>query len=535
MAGTRFFALLAGSLFACTGTVSSPSGSGGVNPDRDPIVDEEVVETRLGWPGVPGTVLQGVSRLTPREIHLAVGDLVGTPIEEVPFPADQTGHFTNDSSTLDVSPLFFERALEVAKAAASIATANVSCGDDKAACFQEFVHDFVARAWRRPVAEAEVGYLRAVFDRGLITSDERAIEMVAIAALVSVPFLFREDVPDDDGKLDSYAIAERLSFFLWDTVPDEELWAAAVADDLGDPNARWAQAERMMRDPRFVSVCVAFHRELFEVDELAAVAKLPSSYPEWTDSVAQAAADELGWLFAELCTNDGGLAALLSTRASRPAPELADVIYGIDAPGDAPIELPELRAGVLARAGFLALHGVEQSRPVLRGKQVRERLLCDEVPQPPTTAEATPPSPADDDQPQTTRNRFAAATAGTSCEGCHQLMNPIGFAFEHFDTVGRYRAEDADVPVDATGEAVMSDLAPFDGLGELQSELAGSRLASACYLRQWFRQALARSEVSREIGEIETMSEPAFGAPGYRHLVEALVRSDAFATRVIEP
>ncbi|MEM9188063.1 MAG: DUF1592 domain-containing protein [Myxococcota bacterium] len=506
---------------ACTGAVGEPAQS------PDPA--EETMRDR---PGSRTTVVaQGVARLTAVELQNTFRDLLGEDLG-VPFPAEAAGTFRNDAAFLSVSPVFIDSALERAEAAAAVIGQQIDgfapCDSVGEECAQSFVRQFVARAWRRPVTAEEEARLLTVYRVGEETSYRRGIELVAATVFLSVPFLYREDEPDSEGRLDSYAVAQRLSYFLWDTMPDDELWDAAASGALTDGDARWAQAERMLADPRAVWTCREFFHELLHTDEVESAFKLPELFPAWDDQLPGQMRNELDALYRGICEENGSFRDLLTSRRTELDPLLAERVYEV---AEDARELPETRAGVLARAGFLAVHGVAQSRPILRGLTVRERLLCDEVPNPPSSVDANPPEPG---PMRTTRERFTEATSADSCVGCHQLMNPLGFAMEHFDAMGRERQLDNGIPVDATGIAIETDLAPFDGVHELQGELAESNQAVGCFVRQWFRYGLSREDDSRDDAGLNEIAS-AYGADlGYQAIVEGIVRSHAFATRHID-
>ena len=173
-------------------------------------------------------------------------------------------------------------------------------------------------------------------------------------------------------------------------------------------------------------------------------------------------------------------------------------LYGVPAPaGDGlrPVDLPAgERAGLLTQAGLLSVHALpDQSSPVHRGKMVREQILCDQMPPQPPNLMVTPPEV---DPRRPTRERFAQHAEDPACSGCHRLMDPIGFGFEAYDGIGRFRASDGGRPVDASGEIVDTRDAdgPFRGARELAERLAGSRDVRDCAATQWYRFAFGRLE-----------------------------------------
>jgi hypothetical protein len=198
------------------------------------------------------------------------------------------------------------------------------------------------------------------------------------------------------------------------------------------------------------------------------------------------------------------------------------------------VDLPEAqgRAGILTQAGFLSVQGhPDQTSPVLRGKFVRSMLLCQPPPAPPPDVDVSLP---DIDQGATARERFSAhLTAGTSCNGCHSLMDPIGLAFEQFDAMGQYRDTDNGQAIDVSGEVLETNdaslMGPFSGVQELAQKLASSETVRSCVATQWFRFASGRSEAAPDACSLGTLQE-AFAASGgdLVDLMVAMTQTEAF-------
>jgi hypothetical protein len=190
------------------------------------------------------------------------------------------------------------------------------------------------------------------------------------------------------------------------------------------------------------------------------------------------------------------------------------------------------RSGILTQAGFLAVQAhPDQTSPVLRGKFVRSKLLCQPPPPPPPDVNITPP---DINAGGTARERFSAhLTAGSSCNGCHAMMDPIGLAFENFDALGQYRTTDAGETIDASGMILAANDASlaggFNGVRELATKLAASDQVRDCVATQWFRFAGGRSEGDADACSLGTLQE-AFAASGgdLTELVVATTQTDAF-------
>jgi len=193
---------------------------------------------------------------------------------------------------------------------------------------------------------------------------------------------------------------------------------------------------------------------------------------------------------------------------------------------------PARRSGLLTQASLLAMHAKpDQTSPVHRGKFVRERLLCQVIPDPPPNIDVSPPPY---DPTLSTRERFAQHRDDSACSGCHALMDPIGFGFENYDAIGRWRDTDGIHPVDATGSFVSThDLdGDFEGVVEMSDQLAGSEEVRACMAEQWFRFALKRVTGTRDYCSF-TAAYDQFRESGWsiREFMVAIATTEAFAHR----
>ncbi|MCA9543590.1 MAG: DUF1588 domain-containing protein [Myxococcales bacterium] len=247
-----------------------------------------------------------------------------------------------------------------------------------------------------------------------------------------------------------------------------------------------ALAELLVDDPRFRRRVDAFFTAWLALDDLNTLAKA-DPLPPVTDALRAGLRAELLALAGHAVFQAGTLAALFESRATQLTPEVA-ALYGV-APDAAALPAAE-RAGLVTRAGLLALlAGPQFKSPIDRGAFIQRRLLCLDLPDPPPTVDNTPVAP-DAQAAQTVRARTAQRTAGGACEGCHRLINPVGFTLEHYDGLGRFTATEAvgdqHLPIDATGAVPLSDIAgPVDGGLALSQALARSAQVRQCVARQW--------------------------------------------------
>jgi hypothetical protein len=529
--------LLALALGGCEGTLlDRPTGPRGSTFDPGPAscADATLAPTTL-------------SRLTRVEYDNAIEDLLGdTSGAATGFaPDDVTTGFEVGGA---VAPLLAEQYLEAATGIAARATEDLvgltGCTTEGEACARAFVTAFGRRAYRRPLSEDEVAGLVEVYRIGAELEGHRAGIQVALEAmLVSPSFLYHVEGTGPMAAagvtlpLTGFELASRLSFFLWRSVPDDELLDAAESGELELPEGLEAHARRMLEDGRAERGLMDFHRQWLGLDRMSVVERDATLYPEFSRELASDMRTSLELMIRDVLAGSGALDELFRGDFAYVNERLAP-IYGLS--GITGTELrrvavdPDRRAGLLTHPAMLTMLGKSnQSDPVHRGIFVRERLLCQHLPPPPPGLMVTPP----DLQPGlTTRERFAQHRSDASCASCHRLIDPIGFGFESFDALGRFRTEEEGLPIDASGEIVDGGDAngPFDGVVELSERLAQSDAVRACVSRQWFRYALGRVETNEDRCSLESM-RVRFEESGFdlRELVVALVTTDAFTHRRI--
>ena len=529
-------------LAACTGTIGDPD-DGAIPVGKS---DEALCTTKQ-----PGE--SPIRRMTRFEYDNTVRDLVGDttrPASSFVVEEEALG-FNNQATALGVTQLLAEQYMEAAEAIATRATAKLDellegcdpAGSGEDVCGQQFVDAFGLRAFRRPLQPEEAERLMAVFDWGLSEYDFRTgIELVIQTALQSPHFLYRVEfgMPDpvegDVVQLDHYEIASRLSYMLWNSMPDDELFTAAAAGELGTPEEVAAQARRMLDDGRARAAVKNFHTQWLQLRNIGTITKDPITYPSYEDGLRDLwQAETEAFLDYVVFEGEGDVATLLTAPYSMMNAELA-AFYGLEGPSGEAFERVDLdsaqRAGFLTHASLLAVHAKpNQSSPVHRGKFVREQLLCQILPPPPPDLMVEAP---DVDPNATTRDKFAEHSENPSCSGCHELMDPVGFGFEHYDGIGQWRDKDHGIAVDASGELLQTEDidGPFDGAVELAQKLAQSEDVRACVATQWFRFAYGRAEQPADACNIKTVQE-AFAAASYdiKELLVALTQTDAFLYR----
>lgn len=358
---------------------------------------------------------------------------------------------------------------------------------DRDAKLREFCRQFAARAFRRPLSEdLAQAYVEKQFQKA--PDAETAVKRCVLMALKSPRFLFREA---GSGRPDAYDVAARLSFGLWDSLPDAELLKAAAAGELSTREQVARQAERMAADPRAWTKLREFFLQWLKVDQYPDLAKDAKKFPGFD----QAAASDLRTSF-ELTLEQ----TVWSERSDFRELFLSDKVflngrlakfYGVNLPENAPFQPvsldPAERAGVLTHPYLLASFAyLDSTSPIHRGVLIARNLLG-RLLQPPPQAFA--PIPADLHPNLTTRQRVMLQTQPAACASCHNMINPLGFTLEKFDAIGRFRTAENGRPVDATGAYQGRDgkLVKFAGVRDLANYLAGSEEARAAFVEKLFQ------------------------------------------------
>jgi hypothetical protein len=496
----------------------------------------------------PNVGTSPLRRLTREQYDNSLRDLLGvTGNPSVALSPDERITLFYSNAISPMTRLGVEQYGQVAEEAARAASSNVdsliacdraTLGDS--ACATQFITDFGRRAFRRPLSDIEHGRYRALYDEHATKGFAEGIRLVVQAFLQSPNFLYHMEPVAQMAvsPLDGFHLAARLSFALWNSIPDTELLDAAANQQLADTAGLVAQATRLLEDPRARDALASFHRQWLDLERLAEAQKDPTLFPQFDAALKTAMIDETASFVDQVIRRgDGRLQTLLSAPFTIADPVL-QAFYGAGAPGaDGTQALdPNQRAGLLTQPGFLAAHAhANQGSPVHRGLAVRKSLLCMTLPDPPANVNNVPPNPAPD---ATTRERFAEHDADPTCAACHTLIDPIGFGFENYDAIGQYRTEENGLLIDASGELTQAGDAdgPFVGAVQLANKLAVSENVRSCVQKQWFRFALGRTESAEDACTMSSLATQ-FAASDYnvKSLLLALVSSDAFRYQRGEP
>ncbi|MFP5305936.1 MAG: DUF1592 domain-containing protein, partial [Gammaproteobacteria bacterium] len=433
-----------------------------------------------------------------------------------------------------------------ARAVAERRSALLPCNPDTdAACAQTFIERFGRRAFRRPLSAQEREQYLAMFDETLSPGFDDGMRLVIAAMLSAPPFLYRSEtgsaLGDGRYRLDDYEIASSLSYLLWGSTPDDTLLDAAASGALRSASGRLAQAERLLADARARERFADFATQWLGTSYLLGAFKDPDIFPRLTDDVRRAMVEELSRFVNHVAFDsaDGTLDELYTAdyvfvngplRAYYGLPGSTTDAAFVQQPADA------TRGGILALGAVLAAHAhSNESSPIKRGVFVRERLLCQDLPDPPPDVDTTPPGL---DQSLTTRERFARHTSDPACASCHQYIDGTGFGLERYDGAGGHRTSENGREVDDSGELVdregfntgTSD--PFRGPRQLAAIIASTEAARGCAVKQFYRYARGYVETAADDCALEALHS-GFAEDGYRlrSLLTRLIASDEFVLR----
>ena len=503
---------------------------------------------------------QHLRRLTLLEYGNTIRDLLG-----VQAPASRGGGFSVDipgtagfvngakiTSSVDAKQ-FVDASEQLATAAAGRlgellpsgcfpAPAAANAQDD---CARQFIKQFGMRAYRRPVTGAEetdmFDYYKGLRGGDVGASFPDAIKDL-IAGIIQTPqFLYRWELgeaPIKDGplfRLNSWEIASRLSYFLWASMPDGELFAAAQNGELQNLDRIAQEARRMLKDAKAKDAIRDFHLQWLDVEGLPDMQKDPS-FTAYTPETAQSMLNETAELASSILLGpqaSGKLSDLFSSPASIIDARVARV-YGVgNVTGDNMRQValnPEQRAGVLTHGSFLASHAdADLSHPVKRGVHIVRNVLCMELADPDGLEIPELPAPKPG---QTTRERYAGHEQG-ACAACHVKIDTVGFAFENYDATGGFRTTEAGKPVDSSGTVSLpsGDIKFTRGIDFIKA-VASSPELRGCVAKQWLRYVLRRQEVAEEAGSVEALDK-AFESSGWdvREMLVAVTKTRAFTHR----
>jgi hypothetical protein len=401
---------------------------------------------------------------------------------------------------------------------------------------------FASRAYRRPASSEEVGKLVALFESARTDGDDydHSIRLALSATLVSPNFLFkieqeRSSDPDKPYFIDDYELATRLSYFLWSSMPDDALLAVAGSGRLREPGVLRAQVRRMLADPKSSALVENFVGQWLVMRNLEHHSVATDRYKDFNEQLRADMRREVELFFANLIREDRSVLDLLDSDYTFANGRLAQ-LYGLkDVTGDEfrRVSLKGTpRGGVLTMAGVLTVTAMPaRTSPVKRGKFILDQLLASPPPPQPPDVPALREQRRSEPTRMTVRERLEEHRANPSCVACHTRMDPLGFALENFDGIGRWRDDERGLKIDASGSLPEGE--HFTGPVELRKVLLERKDEFVrCLVEKLMTYALGRGMENYDRVTVKEIAA-AVAKDGYRFstLVDRLVGSDAFQKR----
>ncbi|MEM9644154.1 MAG: DUF1592 domain-containing protein, partial [Planctomycetota bacterium] len=492
-------------------------------------------------------------RLTHEEYNHTIRDLVGTDLRPADrFPADMTASsgFENSANSLFLQPITLERYIGAAEAIVNEAWPEVPTTDRQRGAWKRLLqgdavfdahkvlHQFASRAYRRPATPDEIGRLTDHFKASLRkgTTPRAALRDVLQVILISPNFLIRTE--RDGGKdgqpfrISDWELASRLSYFLWASMPDQELFLLAAKEQLSRPDVLTQQVDRMLDDKRAQTLGTLFAAQWLGFDDLDRVRPGQIDNPWATDSLVAAMHAESALLFHSLIRDDQSLDVLLTADFTYLNQELARHygIEGVEGESMRRVSLSNTeRRGLLGHGSVLAVTSFPgRTSPVLRGHWILSDLLGTPPPPPPPNVSEFAAAIAESER-LTQRQKLELHRRNPNCYACHSQMDPLGLALSRYDWFGRYRPRARGRAVDASGQ--FPDGTTIDGLSDLSETLVGRR--SEDLSRQLIRKMLSYA-LGRQLNyhDEATVRDLIDGLRQDDHrirsLVHGIVQSDAF-------
>lgn len=524
----------------------SPDANSPENPGGPGQV-EEILPLTLD----PGRTT--LRRLTRAEYTNTLRDLLGTtqspgdslPGDEIVEGLDSVGsalsfalvHLeTMEGKTWELMDELFALPASDPKRAKVLSCSPTAVDDE---CTEKILSAFARRAYRRPVAEEEVNALVGLVKAAQTAGNgfEDSLKAGLQAVLLSPHFIFRVELtggPDstESQRLNSHELATRLSYFLWSTMPDEELTQLADENRLTDEGELLAQVDRLLSDPKIEGLTKNFAGQWLPVRRLPQVTFDATQFPDYDESLRISAARETELFFEALVAEDRPLTSILTADFTFVNARLAKH-YGIEGvPGDDFVRVNTAgtsRMGLLTQASVLmATSQPIRTSPVKRGIWVLEQMLCSPPPPVPNDIEIGDLElPVD----ATVRQTLEAHRADPGCASCHKIIDPLGFGLENFDAIGAYRTTENGQPVDASG---ILDGVPFDQPEELISLLVEDERLTECIAQQLLTYAVGRNfheSVAKKYARAFAQHTARADQNTWRQFLTAVVMSEAFQTR----
>jgi hypothetical protein len=512
------------------------------------LVDNQLRRTQ---PKDPGRVT--LRRLNRAEYNNTIRDLVGVRFQPADdFPADDVGYgFDNIGDVLSLSPLLLEKYLAATEkiTAAAFAVPELRRQifirqpkpHDHEECARVILENFAHRAYRRPVLAGELDRLVRLVRQAEQHGDkfDQGIQLALNAILVSPHFLFRVelDPPHPQGgphPINDYELASRLSYFLWSSMPDNDLFGLAQQGTLHQRDLLENQVRRMLKHPKSQALVTNFAGQWLQLRSLSGMTPDPGQFPRFDEGLRSAMRRETESFFEAIVRDDRSILDFLDSDYTFLNERLARH-YGIEGVQGEAFQRVSLagsqRGGLVTQASILTVtSNPTRTSPVKRGKWILENILGTPPPPPPPGVQQLSEA-KDVVLSGSLRQRMELHRSDSGCASCHQRMDPLGFGLENFDAVGAWRDRDGSFPVDASG--TLPDGRTFDGPRGLRAILkARARDFRCCLAEKMLTYALGRGLESYDRPAIDRIREALEGGQDrFSTLVLAVVASDQFLMR----
>jgi hypothetical protein len=548
----RLTAITVLSICACQGVITEPGEGFGEPGSGQPPGTSTPTTGSKAIAASPRVV-----RLTHEQWENTVRDLFLLPahtgLSSMFTPDSKTGGFIfdNDATSLAVDQSLWTAYQLAAGEVVELVMASPSVlakilppdGGDDAERARSFIEQFGRRAFRRPLEPAELESYVKLFGTGPsvysgVSDFDAGVRLVLNAMLQSPYFIYRIErstkAADARIPLDGFEVASRLSYTIWNTMPDKTLFDAAASGKLVTATGAEAEARRLLDDPQAEEVIAKFHQVLFDVDKYESIKPLAAVFPNAPANLPALAEQESDLFVRGVFNSGGGYRELLTSSTTFVNAELAK-LYGLSGSYGSTFQQVSLdssrRRGIFTQIGFLASNATAvDPDPIHRGAYLARRIACLSVAAPPADI---PPLPEAGDM--TNRETVAAHTEkpGSDCAGCHTpYINPFGFPFENYDAVGAWRDTDNGKPIDATSSPLLDETpTPVSGAVELADRLAASRSVHDCYAQHWVQFAFGRPQVQEDYSMITDVGALSRQGGGIKDVLAKLVTSPAFLNR----
>jgi hypothetical protein len=490
-------------------------------------------------------------RLTHAQWESTVKDLFRLPeqpgLSSSFTPDPQLGRFDNNIARLGLPQGLWRDYQQAAETLSARVTSDDTLYQQLATTAdpREFVATFGARAFRRPLKDTEVDRYVALFETAPATFPgldpfKAGVRLVVQGMLQSPFFLYRSELSTAKDALGmpltGFEVASRLSYLFWNSMPDDELFAAARAGELADYEGVRRHASRLFEDVRTREQFKRFHYQAFAFSEYSDLDKSPTAFPTWRREMGAMMQEEALRFVDGVLASDGTVAELLTSTKAYVNADLAK-IYGLQGTFGTDyteVELdPSTRAGLLTRAGFLAKNAtLDEADPIHRGVFINLGIICRNISAPPNIPTDLPK------MGDTNREKVESVTGlGTCGENCHHtIINPLGFAFENFDAIGQVRSTDKGFPINTAATYLFEDgrAITYKDAVDLSKQLATAPEVHACYSRQLLEFMLGRDLQLLDTATIRELAQQSLDKVSIKELVLSVVASNVFRSRSFE-